>query len=114
MVRQSNTMVSSNSINVNNVSGTRVYGVSLSENRYDNVTIYQNKIYFKGTAGSVCAVADFSVGSTINNLRIAGNYFQAGIGFNGALGTNIHIDSNKFEGNTIYNPTLSFTTTSVG
>lgn len=112
MVRNGNTVVSNNTITMTNASGTRIYGVALSENGFTNVSIIKNKIYFKGTRGAVYAVADFSVSGTVDNLRIAENYSQGGISLNATLGT-VRIDSNTFEGNTIYNPTIFITSKNV-
>jgi len=108
MVRNSNTVVSNNTITVNNASGTRVYGITMDENGYENITISKNKVYFKGTSGGACAVSDFGVVGVLKNIFITRNYFQAGVTFTDELGTGIHIDSNTFEGNNIYNPVISF------
>lgn len=110
MVRNHNTIVSNNTITVNNTAGKSVYGVGLSENGYTNISISKNKFYFKGSAGTVASVSDFSVAGAINNLSITGNYCQAGVRLDAPLGSNIHIDSNKFEGNTVYNPTIIIST----
>lgn len=110
MVRNHNTVVSNNTININNASGKSVYGVGLSENGFTNITISKNKIYFKGTSGTVASVSDFSVAGTLSNIYITGNYCQAGIRLDAALGLGIHIDSNKFEGNKTYNPVIIIAT----
>lgn len=113
MVRNSSTTVTNNSITMTNASGTRIYGVALSENGYNDIKITKNKIYFKGTTGYVTAVSNFSVSGTINNLYIAQNYCQGGVGITASIGANLRIDSNTFEGNTIYNPYISLNTTDV-
>lgn len=112
-VRNSYTVISNNNITVNNVAGINVYGISIAENAYRNITITKNKVYFKGTGGGVSAVADFSVGGTIDYLSITNNYFQGGVRLNGTLGTATHVDSNKFEGNTVYNPTIQMNASSI-
>jgi hypothetical protein len=113
MVRNSATIVSNNIIYMTNSSGTRVYGVAMSENGYNNITVTGNKVYIKGTSGGSGGVGIFSVSGTVNNLIIKKNYFQGYVSFSSTLGTGLRIDSNTFEGNTVYAAYVSLNSSTV-
>jgi hypothetical protein len=113
MIRNSATSVSKNTITMTNSSGTRVYGVAMSEMGFNDIRIVQNKVYVKGTSGGAAGVGIFSVSGTVNNLYIVKNYIQGYISFFSTLGTGIRIDSNTFEGNTIYQAYVSLNSSNV-
>jgi hypothetical protein len=113
MIRNSATSVSKNTITMTNSSGTRVYGVAMSEMGFNDIRIVQNKIYVKGTSGGAAGVGIFSVSGTVNNLYIVKNYIQGYVSFSSTLGTGIRIDSNTFEGNTIYQAYVSLNASNV-
>jgi hypothetical protein len=102
LVRNKNTVVTNNTITVYNLTGADVYGIAIQENATDAITITKNKVYYKSNYSGISAFANFATSGVINNLRISGNYFQGRIKLTDSIGTNIHIDSNKFEGNTIF------------